>query len=188
MLKTLSQPAWVETTLRLDPKRFPQQASYSLRGQASNVTISLDERGAVLRKVLPSSGLPLSIALPARAFKGVAARAIDHGDGEVTVTLELHHDDPDLCIPLLVAHDLSDIAADWRAWSAAYRIPMLMVEADGIARPLEDHLGEIRTRDIKPRRRHALFAKRRPRFLMRRSTGGLGVNMKIDGREIIARS
>jgi hypothetical protein len=104
------------------------------------------------------------------------------------VTLELHHDDPDLCIPLLVAHDLSDIAADWRAWSEAYRTPMLMVEADGVARPLEEHLGEVRTREIKPRRRHSLFNDRRPRFLMRRSSRSLGVNMKIDGREIIARN
>lgn len=151
------------------------------------MTISLDERGAVMRKVLPSSGLPLSIALPARAFKGVAARAIDHGDGEVTVTLELHHDDPDLCVPLLVAHDLSDIAADWRAWSEAYRIPMLMVEADGVARPLDNHIGDVKTHSIVPRRRHSLHAKRRPRFLMRRTTGSLGVMMKIDGSEIIAR-
>ena len=188
MLKTLSQPAWVETTLRMDPKRFPQQASYTLHGQSSNVTISLDERGAVLRKVLPSSGLPLSIALPARAFKGIAARAIDHGDGEVTVTLELHHDDPDLCIPLLVAHDLCDIAADWRSWSEAFRIPMLMVEADGVARPLEEHLGDLRTSALKPRRRHSYFANRRPRFLVRRTTGKLGVAMKIEGKEIIARS
>ncbi|WP_275789307.1 DUF6101 family protein [Pararhizobium gei] len=188
MLKTLQQPAWVDTTLRLDPKRFPQHASYSLQGQSSTVSISLDERGAVLRKILPSSGLPLSIALPARAFKGVAARAIDHGNGGVTVTLELHHDDPELCIPLLVAHDLSDIAADWRAWAEAYRTPMLMVEADGVARPLEEHLGEVRTGDTKPRRRHSLFNERRPRFLMRRATGSLGVKMKIDGREIIARS
>ncbi|PYE36146.1 hypothetical protein C8J35_102532 [Rhizobium sp. PP-F2F-G38] len=187
MLKTVSQPAWVDTELRLDPKRFPQHASFALPGTRSNVTISLDERGAVMRKVLPSSGLPLSIALPARAFKGVAARAIDHGDGEVTVTLELHHDDPDLCVPLLVAHDLSDIAADWRAWSEAYRIPMLMVEADGVARPLDNHLGDVKTHAIVPRRRHSLHAQRRPRFLMRRTTGSLGVAMKIDGSEIIAR-
>jgi hypothetical protein len=84
------------------------------------------------------SGLPLSIALPARAFKGVAARAIDHGDGTVTVTLELHHTDTALCVPLLVAHNLDDIAADWRAWSELYGLPMLMVEADGVARPLDD--------------------------------------------------
>ena len=130
MTNTVLKPDWAGTTLRLDPTRFPQQVSYAMRGASGDVTITIDERGAVLRKILPSSGLPLSVALPKRAFKGVAARAIDHGDGEVTVTLELHHDDPELCIPLLVAHDLSDIAADWRSWSEAFRIPMLMIEAD----------------------------------------------------------
>lgn len=187
MRNSLSQPAWVDTPIRLDPKRFPQQATYVLSGHDGNVTISLDERGAVMRKILPTSGLPLSIALPSRAFLGVAARAIDHGNGEVTVTLELHHSDPDLCVPLLVAHDLCDIAADWRAWAEAYRIPMLMVEADGVARPLEPQIGDVRTSPVKPRRRHSYFADRRPRFLVRRSTGSLGIMMRIDGREIIAR-
>lgn len=187
MTNTVLKPVWAGTTLRLDPKRFPQQVSYAMRGATGDVTITIDERGAVLRKILPSSGLPLSVALPKRAFKGVAARAIDHGDGEVTVTLELHHDDPDLCIPLLVAHDLSDIAADWRSWSEAFRIPMLMIEADGVARALEEHLGGVRTNDTQARRRHSYFANRRPRFLVRRSTGKLGIKMKIEGREIIAR-
>ena len=187
MTNTVLKPDWAGTSLRLDPTRFPQQVSYAMRGAEGDVTITIDERGAVLRKILPSSGLPLSVALPKRAFKGVAARAIDHGDGEVTVTLELHHQDPDLCIPLLVAHDLSDIAADWRSWSEAFRIPMLMIEADGVARPLEEHLGDVRAKDSQPRRRHSYFADRRPRFLVRRSTGKLGIKMKIEGREIIAR-
>lgn len=188
MMNTVMKPAWAGATLRLDPSRFPHQITYALRETAGDVTITIDERGAILRKVLPSSGLPLSFALPARAFKGVAARAIDHGDGEVTVTLELHHEDPDLCIPLLVAHDLCDIAADWRGWADAFRIPMLMVEADGIARPLEEHLGDVKARATQPRRRHSYFAQRRPRFLVRRSTGSLGVAMKISGKEIIARN
>jgi len=187
MSNTVLKPAWAGATLRLDPARFPQQVTYALRDTSEDVVITIDARGAVLRKVLPSSGLPLSFALPARAFKGVAARAIDHGNGEVTVTLELHHDDPDLCIPLLVAHDLCDIAADWRSWAEAFRIPMLMVEADGIARPLENHIGDVRTHATKPRRRHSYFADRRPRFLVRRTTGKLGVTMKIEGKEIIAR-
>ena len=187
MTNTVLKPDWAGLTLRLDPTRFPQQVSYAMRGAEGDVTITIDERGAVLRKILPSSGLPLSVALPKRAFMGVAARAIDHGDGEVTVTLELHHSDPDLCIPLLVAHDLSDIAADWRSWSEAFRIPMLMIEADGVARPLEEHLGSVRALDSQPRRRHSYFADRRPRFLVRRSTGKLGIKMKIEGREIIAR-
>ncbi len=62
-----------------------------------------------------------------------------------------------------------------------------MIEADGVARPLEEHLGSVRAQDSQPRRRHSYFADRRPRFLVRRSTGKLGIKMKIEGREIIAR-
>lgn len=188
MANTVLKPAWADAAFRVDPARFPQQVEYSLKGESGNVGVTLDERGAVLRRVLPSSGLPISFALPARAFKGVAARAIDHGDGTMTVTLELHHDDPDLCIPLLVAHDLCDIAADWRSWADAFRVPMLMVEADGLAHPLDNHIGEVRNEAPRQRRRHSYFADRRPRFLVRRKTGSLGVSMKIDGKEIIARS
>ncbi|MDO6962664.1 DUF6101 family protein [Rhizobium alvei] len=187
MPNTEKQPAWASDLLRLDPGLFPQQLSYKLADSSDIVTVTLDERGAVMRRPLPSSGLPLSIALPSRLFKGVAARAIDHGNGEVTVTLELHHDDPSLCIPLLVAHDLYDIAADWRSWSEAYGIPMLMIEADGIAHELDEHLLSSARRPAKPRRRYSYFADRRPRFLVRRKTGSLGISLKLDGRQIFPR-
>lgn len=187
MQNTVTQPSWAADILRLDPGLFPQQLSYKLHDSAETVTVTLDERGAIMRRILPASGLPLAMALPSRIFLGVAARAIDHGNGEVTVTLELHHSDPDLCIPLLVAHDLFDIAADWRSWSDAYRIPMLMVEADGVARQLDEHLLNVGAASPKPRRRHSYFADRRPRFLVRRKTGSLGISMKIEGREIFRR-
>lgn len=188
MTNLVLKPRWAGEALRLDPAQIPQQIKLSMQGADGDVSITIDGRGAVLRKILPGSGLPLSIALPARAFLGVAARAIDNGDGGVIVTLELHHDDPELCIPLLVAHDLCDIAADWRSWANAFRIPMLMVEADGVARPLDENIGEIRTGQSRPRRRYSYFADRRPRFLVRRRTGNLGLMMKINGREIIARN
>jgi len=187
MQNTVMQPSWATDILRLDPGLFPQQLSYKLHDSAEVVNITIDERGAVMRRCLPSSGLPLTVALPSRIFSGVAARAIDHGNGEVTVTLELHHTDPGLCIPLLVAHDLYDIAADWRSWSDAFRIPMLMVEADGVARQLDEHLLTVGSTPPKPRRRHSYFADRRPRFLVRRKTGTLGIRMKIEGREIFSR-
>ena len=38
------------------------------------------------------------------------------------------------------------------------------------------------------RRKLAVDANRRPRFLVRRTTGKLGVIMKIEGKEIIARN
>tara|TARA_R110000751_G_scaffold10055_2_gene37327 strand:- start:164920 stop:165483 length:564 start_codon:yes stop_codon:yes gene_type:complete len=187
-MNSLRKPAWAGDELRLDPGRFPQQVTYASRHDQEGVTFTVDKRGAVLRKILPQSGLPLSIALPVRAFKGIAARAMDHGDGTVTVTLELHHEDSELCVPLLVAHDLADIAADWHSWSEVYNLPMLMIEADGKAKPLDDQLGHIKTRAIKPRRRQSLMGTRRPRFLVRRRAGAMGVRMVIKGDEIIARS
>lgn len=188
VLQTLEKPVWAGSVLRLDPNHLPQQVSYSARSSSGEIAITLDRRGAVLRRALPTSGLPVSVALPARVFSGVAARAIDHGDGEVTVTLELHHADPELCVPLLVAHDLDDIAADWRSWAQSYRLPMLMVEADGVARPLDRNLGPLGVERPRPRRRYSFFADRRPRFLVRRRIGSLGVaRLVINGAEIIAR-
>lgn len=187
MTNTVLKPVWAGFELRLNPGDFPQRVSYATREEPEEVSVTLDSRGAVVRKRLSKSGLPLSIALPARAFKGVAARAIDHGNGTVTVTLELHHTDTQLCVPLLVAHNLDDIAADWRAWSELYGLPMLMVEADGVARPLDDGSTHPSAATATRRRRHSQIADRRPRFLVRRSTGKLGIRMKIEGREIIAR-
>ncbi len=92
----------------------------------------------------------------------------------MTVTLELLHDDASLSVPLLVADDLDDIAADWRTWAEAYRLPMLLVEADGIARTLEESADQIRQDQPQERRRSSATAKRRPRFLARRKVGNLG--------------
>jgi hypothetical protein len=97
----------------------------------------------------------------------------------------LHHD-PMLSVPLLVADDFDDVAADWRAWAEAYGLPMLLVEADGAARTLEESLGEaIRALPARERRRRGSTA-RRPRFLARRRAGDLGLRLVIDGQEIIA--
>ena len=186
-LKPALKPRWAGSDLRLDPFRLPQAVSYAGRDDDGDVTFTIDQRGVTIRRVLEASRLPASIALPARAFRGVAARAIEDGDGEVTVTLELLHADPMLSVPLLVAHDLDDVAADWRAWSDAYKLPMLLIEADGVARTLEESLGLVKKGPPAERRKGRASTRRRPRFLARRRTGDLGVRLVIDGREIVAR-
>ncbi len=182
------KPAWAGRELRLDPFHFPQMVTYASRDGGGNVTFTIDERGVVIRQILPSSGLPMSIALPAGAFLGVAARAVEDEYGEITVTLELLHEDAQLSVPLLVAHDLSDVAADWRAWAAAFSLPMLLVEEDGVARPLYESNGPVRTGQPQARRQGQEPRRRRPRFLARRKTGALGVRLVISGNEIIARN
>ncbi len=58
------------------------------RDAFGDVTFTIDHRGVVLRRVLENSGLPATIALPARLFQGVAARAIEDENANVTVTLD----------------------------------------------------------------------------------------------------
>lgn len=187
MNNTSPKPVWAGQNMRLDPFHLPQTVSYATRDDDGDVTFSISERGAVIRRVLENSGLPVTVALPPNAFKGVAARALDDGLGNVTVTLELMHDDTHLSVPLLVANDLDDVAADWRAWAAAYRLPMLLVEADGVARPLDESVG-FAARMLPPKPRRKRIGGRRPRFLVRRKKGGLGLRLVIKGEEIIARS
>lgn len=183
------KPVWAGRDMRLDPFRLPQMVSYAAREDQAHVTLTIDHRGAVLRRTLEKSGLPAVIALPANVFRGVAARALEDEEGNVTVTLELLHEDPLLSVPLLVAHDLTDIAADWRAWAEAYRLPMLLIEADGVARTLEESLGAaIKTLPPQDRRQGRAPARRRPRFLARRRMGNLGVRLIVCGEEIIARN
>lgn len=181
------KPVWAGCEMRLDPTRLPQAVSYAVHETNGDINFTISRRGVVVRRKLESSGLPVSIALPANVFNGVAARAIEDDIGNVTVTLELLHTDKSLSVPLLVASDLDDIAADWRAWAEAYRLPMLIFEADGVARPLEDSLGEVKTRPVKDRRKRSLTKYRRPRFLARRKSGNLGLRLVVDGEEIIAR-
>ena len=187
-MKTGLKPVWAGRNMRLDPFRLPQTVSYATRDDFGDVTFTIDQRGAVVRRQLEMSGLPAIIALPANAFRGVAARAIEDEDGNVTVTLELLHNDPMLSVPLLVADDRDDVAADWRAWADAYRLPMLLIEADGIARTLEESLGAVRKAPVRERRQGRAANARRPRFLARRKVGSLGVRLVVDGQEIIARS
>lgn len=186
-MKTVLKPVWAGRNMRLDPFRLPQVVSYATRDEHGDVTFVIDQRGAVIRRVLALSGLPATIVLPARAFRGVAARAIEDSDGNVTVTLELLHNDPQLSVPLLVADDLDDVAADWRAWAEGYGLPMLLIEADGIARTLEESLGDVRVAPVRDRRKRRIPSQRRPRFLARRKAGDLGLRLVVDGEEIIAR-
>lgn len=186
-MSSSAQPAWAGHEFRLDPARLPQELSYATRSGNGATTITVTQRGAVLKRELTRSGLPLHIALPAHAFRGVVVRATETGPEDALVTLELLHHDEELCVPLSVGHDLRAIARDWQIWSQMLNLPMMMIEADGVARTLEESAQSLITKDPKPRRHHSMFAERRPRFLARRRLGHLGVRLMVHGEEIIAR-
>ncbi len=166
--------------LRLDPYQHSHQLT------VGRTHIRLDKNGAVVRKTL-RCGLPVSVAVPSKAFKGVAAKAVEDETGNMTVSLELMHHDPELSIPLLKASDMDDIAADWHSWSRLMRLPMLVIDLDGEATPAQKMLGAIMVEDPIVRRKRITSVKHRPYFLRRRKAGAIGKIERLTAREIIAR-
>jgi hypothetical protein len=146
--------------------------------------IRLEASGAVVKRQL-TCGAPLSMMLPNRAFQGVAATALENGDGTQTMTLELRHGDPALSIPLANGTDAEQIVADWTAWAQRCQVPMLIIGANGEAEVVGAR--NAAARDTGRRRRITEIATR-PRFLRRRKLGRISPITRIDAREIIARS
>jgi len=184
MNASAKRPVWAENEIRLDPYALPQRVSYR-EGKAS-ADFTLDKTGAVMKREL-TCGLPLSMALPNKAFLGVAARAFENSDGSSTVTLELLHADLALSVPLCVAETAEDAACDWHSWAKKTGLPMILLDEAGNISVVKDADALI-MRIPKARRRRFTSLKYRPKFLRRRMVGMVGPVERITAREIIART
>ncbi|WP_051540813.1 DUF6101 family protein [Ahrensia sp. 13_GOM-1096m] len=187
-MSTVAQPVWAGQEFRLDPTRLPQQVSYASRVSGKAVEITVNKRGAVLKHSSETDLADFNIALPNNSFRGVAARATETGPDTALVTLELLHEDEALCVPLRVGHELADIATDWQLWAELLKLPMMIIDADGVARTLEESAANAVINDPNGRGHNAMFAEDRPRYTARRRLGNLGVRLMVDGKEIIARN
>ncbi len=166
--------------LRLDP----YQGSHQLN--VGDKSYKIDRNGVVVKKTM-SMGLPITMAVPSKAFKGVAARAIEDANGLVTVTLELLHHDPELCVPLLYANNMDDIAADWHSWSRLMKLPMIVVDMENNPTAVTRQLGTLMVEDPISRRKRITTVKHRPNFMRRRKMGVVGEVQKLTAAELIAR-
>lgn len=178
-----TQPAWAAQAITLDPYALPQHVGFEDQNHAVEVTV--DRGGAVMKRAL-SCGIDVKLALPSRSFEGVAARAIETADGD-RFTLELHHRDPALCVPLMSSEDADFAVETWRSWARSLRMAMIVVEADGSVTKVEPQ-GATQMFTPQPRRLRHTAVKRRPRFLRRRKTGRVGPAQRVQMREIIARN
>ena len=175
-----ARPEWADRPLRLDPFTLPQTVA------AGQTTFTLQRDGARLRTRL-GNGLPLSLAMPAKAYRGVVARAMENGDGTLTVTLRLAHADPAFDVPLCVADTVEDASADWHSWSRQLGLPMLMEDEAGTLHTVRDAGSLVRT--VPSTRRKRITAPRhRPNFLRRRRPGRVGPVEVLSAHEIIART
>ena len=179
-MAALANQTGASPLLRLDPYQGPHKMN------VGETSYKIDTHGAVVKKTL-NCGLPVTMAVPARAFKGVAARATEGENGELAVSLELHHHDRELCVPLLYANDMNDIAADWHSWSRLMNLPMLIIDESNVASAIRKQLGSLMVETPWERRKRITTPKHRPNFLRRRQKGTIGEVVKITAAEIIAR-
>jgi uncharacterized protein DUF6101 len=163
---------------RLDPRALVAQAR--LEGIGSQpFTIDLDRAAVVF-------GGDGAHAVPFATYRGISIR-MEHvrGPARMCVWLEILHADAACTVPLTVAEDHDAVVADWQEWGRVLRLPLLVIAADGtVSTPLST-LGPLVVFAPKMRRRPAHFARRRPRFLVRRKMGG-ATHARVSGREIIA--
>lgn len=169
---------WAGRDIRLDPFHLP----HNVRNDSS-LSYSIDRDGVEMQR----GGSPTSIKLPTHSFKGIAARAVETDDGGMLVTLELHHADAELCVPVLVTDNMDDIAADWHAWSRVLSLPMLILDANNSASTVRKLLGEIMVEEPIERRKRFRTVRHRPNFLRRRKIGVVGKVERLSAAEIIAR-
>ena len=140
------------------------------------------------------SGLPLIVRVPMSYFEGIGARfVVGKREGNPLICiLELVHKDPSLTVPLLASTELEDAAVDWKSWSRRFNLTMLHQPlGSGDYEPAGvngESLSGLELSEQQPRRHHAQFAARRPRFLTRRKVGRAGHLPNVSGREIIARN
>ena len=160
--------------------RFAEPTAGKPPGAATSAVVDID-RVTVSR---PTG----EVTLPLKAYRGIAARmATNPATGKVRVVLELNHRDPKLTLTLAEAEGSADLAADWLAWSRALRLPMLIIDHNGMVSRPDEVVGAIKKRTPKSRRMHSYFASRRPRFLARRKPGWNREPEIIAGEELIAR-
>lgn len=180
------RPAWAGRAFRLDPAALPASNKVASGIVAGNGEVAyIIEPGMIyIARHLPC-GIPMTMRFSPRAFVAIAARTLPGArPGSMIATLELMHRDPALSLPLLVADNLDDIAADWTRWARLFNLPMAMVDAGGGVDFIDTVNGPVRLGQAKARRRRAVSTRRRPRFLMRRKMGSGELTGMVQGREI----
>jgi len=186
MRVALTTPLQAEREFRLNPFSLPARFEAGSTGPAASTSVYLDRHVAILRRKL--GGLPLTIKVPIKMYRGVAVSYDVQGGVTPCVEIFLVHRDPALNLSLSRMNDTIDVSADWQAWATLFGLPLLICDETGGFQPAKGYLGQLTVSESLGRRYHAQFAARRPRFLSRRKTGAKGPYSKVSGREIIART
>jgi hypothetical protein len=181
-------PAGSGCALRLDPLALPIRFYASDAGADERVRVEeLHRERVVLRRRL--RGMSMAVNLPVRAFLGIALRVLQSAEAAGhRVSISLEHGDPALTIPLYTAADSDDVVAEWQSWARALRMPLLIVDGDGVLHQPFPCVGQVRSGPSAPRRRgRSSLKRRRSSIAAKRRKGGATAGIHRGEREITPR-
>ncbi|MGI9382472.1 MAG: DUF6101 family protein [Methyloligellaceae bacterium] len=185
---------WHVRPLDIDPFRLPVEFALDVVGASGHparvrdhITIS---RTMVSVKRVFRGGPVAFESLALEEFAGVTVRfeACGDGAGEFVVSINLHHHDPRLCIPLHMSFDMDDVGARCQSWARALRLPLLLPALDGSWREAEPRLGRLVVGHPCFRDARLPLRARRSQMASLREVGVWQVPKRFEGAEIIARN
>jgi len=131
------------------------------------------------------AGVRMKLALPVRAYRGVALSVVE-GAKETWYRVALDHADPDLRVTLAENRDPEALVAEWRGWAKFFRLPRLAQGVDEIWVALDGRLGELLLGAAQPRKRGWPLKRRRSRMSAFRKPAKIRAHVvHRDEREII---
>lgn len=184
---------WPARQMDIDPFRLPANFSLPVQTVAGRLLRARDRIEirpaaiAIEREMFGSPRARREIALG--EFTGVAIRAdlVGENGDRFAISVNLHHENPELCIPLHVSFDMSDVNARWQSWGRALGLPLLLPAPDGTWREPVDRLGKVLIKPALQREPRGMLAGRRSLYSMIREPGRPDMPRIFDGAEIIAR-
>jgi hypothetical protein len=121
-------------------------------------------------RVSANSGVVVFSPCDFAAMSGLAVTIESAGEAEPeTFALNLIAADGSVAASLGRV-EAQDVIAIWRGFTQASGVPGLLIDGDGVICRPYSQLGRLMLGAIRIRRRYALLAGRRPRFLARRKT------------------
>ena len=124
-----------------------------------------------VRKQLEKSGVAIKIKVPVTEFVGVAVSTHISEEGVLTSAIELVHGDPELNYKVFEEVGNGNVVAEWQNWGKKLRLPLYIKAGDGNLLPYSQTVDGVALGGSHERRRLAVEAARRPRFLNRRKPG-----------------
>lgn len=184
---------WQPAPLDVNPFQLPARFNLSVESSTGTALTDWDHiivrQGAItIERDVPGVGYCRE-EHAIETFSGVAIR-IDTTDASpegFVVSVNLHHADPELCIPLHMAFDMNDASAHWQSWSRILGLPLLLAASDGTWREPVERLGKLVVHDAYARNPRLCLKRRHSHVSSTRSKAAGRNRAPLHSREIIAR-